>query len=127
VLKYAAEDGLVIVDDLSEWNLDPDLYSRPYTAEDRLIDSAGVEYRVLFDEATSTAHARLQPTGKTYPADEFQDLAARHLRTIGAPDEWLAAHLSDIPDSHRVRVALQYLTRLGDAKGGGDDGEEEGE
>jgi hypothetical protein len=125
VLKYAAEDGLVIVDSLSEWNLDPDLYARPFADADRLIDSAGVEYRLVFEGAPGVGHAQIEPTGKTYPAAEFREVATRHLKTIGAPGEWLAAHLQDIPDGHQVRVTVQYLARLGDAERDDETEEEE--
>jgi hypothetical protein len=116
VLKYAAEDGLVIVDSLSEWNLDPDLYGRTYHADDRLIDSAGNEYELVYSEGAASAHAAIEPTGKLYTAAGFRTLAARHLKTIGAPEEWLDAHLQDIPESHQMRVTLQYLARLGEAE-----------
>jgi hypothetical protein len=125
VLKYAAEDGLVIVDSLSEWNLDPDLYGRTYHADDRLIDSAGAEYELVYSEGAASAHAAIEATGKTYTAAEFRALATRHLKRIGAPEEWLDAHLQDIPESHQMRVTLQYLARLGDAEP--DDASEEEE
>jgi hypothetical protein len=124
VLKYAAEDGLVIVDSLSEWNLDPDMYARPYAAGDRLIDSVGVEYRLGFSEGPGIAHARVEPTGRTLAAGELLAVARLHLKAIGAPEEWLGAHLEGIPESQQIRYALQYLARLGDAAGDDSDAED---
>jgi hypothetical protein len=117
VLKYAAADGLVVVDSLSAWDVDPDMYARPYQPEDRLIDSAGLEYRLGFAGEPGSGHATVEPTGRTYSAGEFRTVAVRHLRAIGAPEEWLAAHLEDIPEAHQVRTTVQYIARLGDAKG----------
>jgi hypothetical protein len=125
VLKYAGEDGLVIVDSLSEWNLDPDLYGRTYHADDRVIDSSGAEYELVYSEGAASGHAGIEPTAKAYTTAEFRALAARHLKTIGAPEEWLDAHLQDIPESHQIRVTVLYLARLGDAAA--DDGTEDEE
>jgi hypothetical protein len=116
VLKCAGEDGLVVVDSLSEWNLDPDLHARTYHADDRLIDSGGAEYTFVYSEEPGGGHAAIESTEKTYTPAEFRVMAARHLTTMGAPEEWLTAHLQDIPEKHQVRVTVQYLARLGDAQ-----------
>ena len=44
LLQYAGEAELRVVRDQDEWDLDPELQRRPFRPEDRLIDSAGVEY-----------------------------------------------------------------------------------
>jgi hypothetical protein len=114
-LRCAGQDKLVIVDTQSEWEIDPDLQARPYAAEDRLIDSVGAVYRPL---SIDPKHARLEPAGTTCTAAEFQGIAERHLKVIGAPAEWLTAYLQDFSESQQVRAALQYVARVSAEDGG---------
>jgi hypothetical protein len=122
VLQCAGQARLFLVETEDEWVLDPAFHSRTYGPDDRLIDSAGAQYR-----PTSSAGARadLEYFGIICAPAEFQEIAERHLEAVGAPPEWLAPHLEGIPESAWVRAAIRYLTRFeGD---GGDDASAEEE
>jgi hypothetical protein len=120
VLKYASKDVLLVVDTLDEWMLDPELHAHVYKPEDRLIDSNGTEYRLGIG---------IEPTGVQVTAHEFEEMAAHHLVAVGAPPEWLTAHLHDMPESQHIRAGVLYIARLArrQASEGGGDGADEPE
>lgn len=112
VLQYAGEAELRVVRDQDEWEIDPDLHARPYQPEDRLIDSAGVEYRLAFTGSPGRGRNAILPTGRRYRPSELESIAERHIARVGAQPEWLAGHLSDIADSQRIRATILYLSKL---------------
>jgi hypothetical protein len=127
VLIYAGEDELLVIGDGDEWLLDPALHVQPYDDRDRLVDSNGVEYRFGYEGAAGEGRASLAATGVRLTPAEFQEIAARHVTASGAPGEWLAAHLQDIPDSQKIRSAIRYVERVdADHTGDGLEEDEEG-
>jgi hypothetical protein len=112
LLRYAGEEELEVVRSQDEWEIDPDRHARPYQAEDRLIDSEGVEYRLAFTGSPGRGRNSLVPTGRRYRPPEVEAMAARHMVTVGAQPEWLAGHLRGIADGQRVRATILYLSKL---------------
>lgn len=112
LLQYAGEAELEVVRDQDEWALDPDHHARPYQPEDRLIDSAGVEYRLEFTRSSGRGQNAILPTGRRYSSKEVESIAERHVVSAGAKPEWLAGHLRDIVDSQRIRATILYLAKL---------------
>ncbi len=112
LLLYAGEAEVRVVRDQDEWELDPELHARTYQAEDRLIDSAGVEYRLVFTGSQGRGRNELVPTGRLYSHGEVESIAERHIAGAGAQPEWLGAHLRDIPDNQRIRGTIFYLSKL---------------
>jgi hypothetical protein len=123
VLRCARKDVLVLVETEDEWHLDPALHSRAYAPEDRLIDSSGTQYRPY---TSVDERADLAATGEICTAAQFQEIAERHLASVGAPPEWLAPHLDGIPEAHRIRAAIRYLARF-ESDGGDEAAAEEEE
>jgi hypothetical protein len=112
LLQFAGEAELRVVRDQDEWELDPDLHARTYEAEDRLIDSAGVEYRLVFTGSPGRGRNSIVPTRRRYSHGEVESIAERHIKSVGAQPEWLAGHLRDIADSQRIRASILYLSKL---------------
>jgi hypothetical protein len=112
LLQYAGEEELEVVRSQDEWEIDPELHARPYQPEDRLIDSEGVEYRLVFAGSPGRGRNSLVPTGRRYSPGEVESLAARHIASVGAQPEWLAGHLRDIANGQRVRATILYLSKL---------------
>lgn len=112
LLQCAGEAELGVVRDQDEWDLDPDHHARPYPPQDRLIDSAGVEYRLEFTGSPGRGRNAILPTGRRYSPSEVESIAERHIARVGAQPEWLAGHLSDIADSQRIRATILYLSKL---------------
>lgn len=112
LLQCAGVAELGIVRTQDEWEIDPDLYARRYQADDRLIDSAGVEYRLEFRSAPGRGRNEIVATGRRYDSGEVVSLAVRHIESVGAQPEWLSGHLRDIADSQRIRAIILYLAKL---------------
>jgi hypothetical protein len=112
LLRYSGEPELEVVRDQDEWALDPAHHARPYQPEDRLIDSAGVEYRLEFTGSPGRGKNALLPTGRRYSPKEVEAIAERHIVNAGAQPEWLAGHLQDIAESHKIRATILYLAKL---------------
>jgi hypothetical protein len=112
VLKLSDDDMLIVVDDLDEWQLDPDLRQRRFTSEDRLIDCDGVEFRIGSDGEPGTAQFLLVPTGAQLTSVEFRQIVCPHLLKIGVPEEFLEGPLHGVPEYQQVRAALLYVARL---------------
>ena len=108
LLLYAGEAEVGVVRDQDEWELDPELHARRYQPEDRLIDSAGVEYRPEFTQGRNA----IVPTGRRYGPKEVESIAERHIAGAGAQPEWLGAHLRDVAESQRIRASILYLSKL---------------
>jgi protein structure with unknown function len=108
LLRYAGETELRVIRTQDEWQIDPELHARRYGPEDRLIDSEGVEYRLL----PNGSRNEMVATGRRYSADEFIALAATHIRAAGAEPEWLAGHLRGIAEAHKIRATILYLSKL---------------
>ena len=108
LLQYAGEAELRVVRDQDEWDLDPELRRRPFRPEDRLIDSAGVEYRASFAEGRN----RIVATGRRCTPEEVQSIANRHIAELGAEPEWLASHLREIAAGLKIKATLLYLSKL---------------
>lgn len=108
LLQRADEPDLRIVRDQDEWNLDPDLRSRKFQPEDRLIDSSGVEYRPTLAQGRNA----VVRTGRRYRSAEVQSIANRHLTNVGAEPGWLAEHLREIAEGQRIRAIILYLSKL---------------
>lgn len=116
LLQYANEGGLRVVRDQDEWELDPELHAQPFRPEDRLIDSTGLEYRLVFTGSPRRGRNAIHPTGHGHGAAEVQAIAERHVVSLGAQPEWLTAHLKDIPNGHRIRAIILYLAKLAAAE-----------
>jgi protein structure with unknown function len=112
LVQYASDPELRVVRDQDEWELDPELRARPFQPEDRLIDSAGREYRLVFTGPPRRGRNSIQATGHRHSPDEMQTIAEFYVASLGAQPEWLAAHLRDIPDGHRIRATILYLAKL---------------
>jgi len=112
LLLYAGEAEVGVVRDQDEWELDPELHARTYQAEDRLIDSAGVEYRLVFAGSPDRGRNAIVPTGRHYSHGEVESIAERHIAGAGAQPEWLGAHLRDVAESQRIRASILYLSKL---------------
>jgi len=112
LLQCAAEAELRVVRDQDEWELDPDLHARKYRPEDRLIDSAGVEYRLELSVSPGRGRNAITPTGRRFGPAEVQSIAERHIAGVGAQPEWLAGHLRDIAEGLRIRATILYLSKL---------------
>jgi hypothetical protein len=112
LLHSADESELEVVRDHDEWALDPAHHARPYPPEDRLIDSAGVEYRLEFSRSSGRGQNAIHPTGRRYNPKEVESIAERHIVSAGARPEWLAAHLRDIAESQKTRAIILYLAKL---------------
>ena len=112
LLQYAGEEELEVVRSQDEWEIDPDLHARPYEPEDRLIDSEGVEYRLVFTCSPGRGRNSLVPTGRRYSPREVESMAERHIENAGAQPEWLAGHLRGIADGQRIRATILYLSKL---------------
>jgi hypothetical protein len=121
VLVYGGEPELLVIRDHDEWQLDPELHVQPYDGGDRLIDSAGREYRFDYVGTPGVGRATLLPTGARLEPAQFQEVAARHVEACGAPAEWLAAHLDGIPAAEQIRAAIGYVQRIDAAPAGEDD------
>jgi hypothetical protein len=103
---------LRVVRDQDEWDLDPGLHARPYQPEDRLIDSAGVEYGLVYSGSPGKGRNALHATGRRLSPGEMQLIAERHIESVGGQPEWLVAHLRDIADSQKIRATILYLAKL---------------
>jgi protein structure with unknown function len=125
LVRYAGRAELRVVRDQDEWELDPGLHARPFGAEDRLIDSAGLEYGLVFGGCSGSARNSIQPTGRRHSSSEVQSIAERHIESVGAQPEWLAGHLRDIADSHKIRATILYLAKLAAADAAASVGDEE--
>ncbi len=112
LLQYGGEEELEVVRSQDEWDLDPDLHAKPYQPEDRLIDSEGVEYRLVFAGSRGRGRNSLVPTGRRYSPGEVESVAARHIASVGGQPEWLTGHLRDIADGQRIRATILYLSKL---------------
>jgi hypothetical protein len=112
ILQCAGEADLRVVRLQDEWEIDPELHARRYQPEDRLIDSAGVEYRLVFSGSPGQGRNSILPTGRRYSPSEVESLAGRHIAGMGAQPEWLAGHLLEIAESHRIRAIILYLHKL---------------
>lgn len=112
VLRYAGQPALAVVSSQDEWDLDPDLHSWPYQEEDRLVDSNGAEFRIVFMDIAVPGGWVVEATGKTYGVAEFQDVVEQHLAAVGTPEEWLSEYLRDFQEGQRIRAALQYIARI---------------
>jgi hypothetical protein len=112
LLHYAGEEELEVVRSQDEWEIDPELHARPYQPEDRLIDSEGVEYRLVFSGSPGRGRNSLVPSGRRYDPGEVESIAARHIASVGAQPEWLAGHLRDIAEGQRIRAIILYLSKL---------------
>lgn len=121
LLQYAGLAELRVVRDQDEWDLDPDLRGRPFRPEDRLIDSAGVEYRASFTEGRN----RIVATGRRCTPEEVQSIANRHIAELGAEPEWLASHLREIAAGLKIKATLLYLSKLAAADASSDTAEDE--
>jgi hypothetical protein len=112
LLQCAGDAELGIVRTRDEWEIDPDLHARRYQADDRLIDSAGVEYRLEFRSGAGRGRNEIVPTGRRYQPEEVASLAMRHIESLGARPEWLSSHLSEIGGSQRIWAIILYLAKL---------------
>ncbi len=112
LLQCAGEAELSVVRDQDEWDLDPAHHARAYSPEDRLIDSAGVEYRLLFSGSPDRGRNAVLPTGRRLSPSEVETIAVRHMVGVGAQAEWLAGHLRDIAESQKIRAIVLYLSKL---------------
>jgi hypothetical protein len=108
LLQQAGEPDVRIVRDQDEWNLDPELRSRKFQPDDRLIDSSGIEYRPSFAQGRNA----VVRTGRRYASAEVQSIANRHLTNVGAEPGWLAEHLKEIGEGQRIRAIILYLSKL---------------
>lgn len=111
LLRHPDEPELTVVLDETEWTLDPDLHAWPHHADARLIDSEGWEYALLLSGPPGRGCTSLTPTGHRATVQGVIALAEAHLRTIGAPPEWLASHLADLPSAVQIRAAVLYISR----------------
>jgi hypothetical protein len=125
ILRTAGEAELGLVRTEDEWEIDPSLHARRYQPEDRLIDAAGVEYRLEFRTVSGRGRNEIVATGRRYQAEEVVSLAERHVETVGARTEWLHGHLAGIADEQRIRAVMLYLAKL--AAADVDQGSEGGE
>jgi hypothetical protein len=108
LLRIAGGAHLRVIRTEDEWQIDPALHRRRYEENDRLIDSGGVEYRLVFEGSRN----RIVATGRCYGTDEFVALAADHIRAEGAQPEWLSGHLSGIADNHKIQATILYLSKV---------------
>lgn len=112
LLQYAGGGEFEVVRSQDEWELDPDLHARPYQPEDRLIDSEGVEYRLVFTGSPGRGRNSLVPTARRYSPGEVESIAERHIESAGARPEWLSGHLRGIAAGQRIRATILYLSKL---------------
>jgi protein structure with unknown function len=125
LVQYADGSDLVVVNDRDHWELDPELSSRPYAPEDRLIDSGGAEYRLVFESAGSRRRTAIEPTGRRLAPGDVRSIVERHIASLGAEPEWLAAYLADVAKGLEIRATILYLSKLErpDASEGAADGD----
>ena len=108
LLQLVRDSELRVIRTEDEWQIDPDLHGREYAAEDRVIDSEGVEYSLALEGSRNA----IKPTGRLYTPEGFVAMATNHIRATGAQPEWLAAHLEGIAEGHRIRATFLYLSKL---------------
>jgi protein structure with unknown function len=125
LVRYAGDAELRVVRDQDEWDLDPELHARPFRPEDRLIDSVGLEYRLVFTGPPRRGRNSIHATGHRHTPPDVQAIAARYLASFGAQPEWLVAHLREIPDGHRIHATILYLAKLAAADASAASDEEE--
>jgi hypothetical protein len=116
LLRVAGEAEAAIVRSQDEWRLDPDFHARKYQPDDRLIDAAGVEYRLEHSGGAGRDRNAILPTGRRYDPTEVQAIAERHIGSVGAKPEWLSSHLKDIPEGQKIRAIILYLSKLAAAE-----------
>jgi hypothetical protein len=112
LVQTAGEAELGVVRDQDMWEIDPALHAKQYQPEDRLIDSAGVEYRLVFKGTPGRGRNALLATGRRYSSGEVASIVERHIVSVGAKPEWLAGHLRGIADGQRIRAIILYLSKL---------------
>jgi hypothetical protein len=120
LLQLVGDSEIRVIRTEDEWQIDPELHGRRYAPEDRLIDSEGVEYSLALEGSRNA----IKPTGRLYTPGGFVAMAANHISAAGAQPEWLAAHLKDIAEGHRIRATILYLSKLAAAdisEGGADE------
>lgn len=77
VIHHRDDPELTYVEDLEQWRNDPDLCEWRYDDDDRLIDSTGASFTLVFD--TSTRRTTFEQTGTSVSLDEFAKLVQSHL------------------------------------------------
>jgi hypothetical protein len=112
IVQYGDGSDLVVVNDGDHWALDPELSAHAYDSEDRLIDSAGAEYRLPFEKTEERGRTFLQPTGRRLDARDVQAVVERHISSMGAQPDWLAAYLADVAEELKIRATILYLSKL---------------
>lgn len=112
LLQYDGQAELGVVRDQEEWQLDPDLHAWPYGAGDRVIDSEGLEYQLIYDGARGPGVSSPVPTGERLRANDVQVLAEQHLAAVGAQVAWLEAYLADVPGGSRIRAMILYVSKV---------------
>lgn len=125
LVQIAGESELRVVRDRDEWELDPGLHARSFQPDDRLIDSAGIQYHLVFTGSPPKGRNTIQATGQRHTPGDVQALAERHMKSVGAEPEWLAGHLRGIADSHKIRATILYLAKLAAADLASSAGDEE--
>ena len=108
-IEHGGEADLAYVSNGEEWELDPDLSAWPYSPKDRLIDSEGWEYRLLFLGVPKQGRVIPDATGVRLASAQMSALVERHLLSTGHSVDDYRGHMEKRFHEEGTLAIVEYL------------------